>query len=202
MSEKKNYHTVRYGTAEGEIQFGHIHQDNNRSGVMLRSGHAFDHYLTLEADEGEEHRKSSTISVSPGSFEVKAATNEEFPDNQPGIYLDSISGDIVIRAAKGRIRLEAINIDLKATGEDGKNGNIVIDANEKVIVNAKIIDNKAKEAAKFFSEKTVEVVANNVLNMYGGFIDAADGATSIKGSKPGLFTENELNHSIKGFGLA
>ena len=48
-SEKKNYHALRYGTAEGELQFGHIHDDNEMSSVMLRNGNAFDHYITLEA---------------------------------------------------------------------------------------------------------------------------------------------------------
>ena len=31
MSKQENYHTVRYGTAEGEIKFGHITQDNQTS---------------------------------------------------------------------------------------------------------------------------------------------------------------------------
>ena len=47
MSEKKNYHTIRYGTAEGEIKFGHVHTDNVNSAVMLRSGHTFQHYMTM-----------------------------------------------------------------------------------------------------------------------------------------------------------
>ena len=28
---RKNYHTIRYGTRDGELQFGHIHQDDNES---------------------------------------------------------------------------------------------------------------------------------------------------------------------------
>jgi len=199
MSQKKNYHTIRYGTAEGEIKFGHIHTDNVRSAVMLRSGHTFKHYITMDSD-GKDHRKHGTICRSPGSFQIKAG--DSVPDEQPGIYLDAKNGDIVIRAAAGRIRLEAIDIDVRATGSEGKRGNIVLDANDKVIANGQIIDMKAKVAAKFFSEKTVDVVATNVLNMYGGFIDAADGATSLKGSKPGLGTENEIRHQTDGFSLS
>jgi hypothetical protein len=33
----------------------------------------------------------------PGSFQVKHG--EGVPDEQPGIYLDAVNGDIVIRAA-------------------------------------------------------------------------------------------------------
>ncbi len=184
MSQNKNYHTIRYGTAEGEIKFGHVHTDNVNSAVMLRSGHTFGHYMTMDGPGGEDFRTHSTTFRGPGSFQVKHG--EGVPDKQPGIYLDAVNGDIIIRAAKGRIRMEAIDVDIKATGSDSKRGSIVLDANEKVIINAQTITCSAKLSARFFSEKTVEVVGNNVLNMYGGFVDIADGSSSAvagKGSK-------------------
>ena len=183
MGQKKNYHTIRYGTAEGEIKFGHIHTDNVNSAVMLRSGHTFQHYMTMDGPGGQDFRTHSTTFRGPGSFQVKHG--EGVPDEQPGIYLDAVNGDIVIRAANGRIRMEALDVDIRATG-GGERGNIVLDANEKVIMNAQTIACNAKVAARFFSEKTVEVVGNNVLNMYGGFVDIADGSSTAllgKGSK-------------------
>ena len=183
MGQKKNYHTIRYGTAEGEIKFGHIHTDNVNSAVMLRSGHTFQHYMTMDGPGGEKFRTHSTTFRGPGSFQVKHG--DGVPDEQPGIYLDAVNGDIVIRAANGRIRMEALDVDIRATG-GGERGNIVLDANEKVIMNAQTIACNAKVAARFFSEKTVEVVGNNVLNMYGGFVDIADGSSTAiigKGSK-------------------
>ena len=183
MSERKNYHTIRYGTAEGEIKFGHVHTDNVRSAVMLRSGHTWRHYMTMDGPGGQDFRTHSTTFRGPGAFQVKHG--DGVPKEQPGIYLDAVSGDIIIRAAKGRIRMEAIDVDIKATGSGGR-GNIVLDANEKVIINAQTIACNAKAAARFFSEKTVEIVGNNVLNMYGGFVDIADGSSTAllgKGSK-------------------
>ena len=180
MPQNKNYHTIRYGTAEGEIKFGHVHTDNVNSAVMLRSGHTFQHYMTMDGPGGEDFRTHSTTFRGPGSFQVKHG--DGVPDEQPGIYLDAVNGDIVIRAANGRIRMEALDVDIRATG-GGERGNIVLDANEKVIINAQTIACNAKVAARFFSEKTVEIVGNNVLNMYGGFMDMADGSTSVIGSK-------------------
>lgn len=180
MSEKKNAHALRYGNADGEIQFGHIHDDNEMSSVMLRNGDAFNHLITLEKT-GKEHRKSGTICMSPGSFQVKAG--EKVKDDEPGIYLDAVNGDVVIRANKGKVRIEAQDIHLHAKGPDGERGNIVCDANEKFIVAAQIVDISSKASSKFFSEKTVEVIGNQLLNIYGGFIDAADGATKNRGSK-------------------
>ena len=181
MAEHKNYHRIRYGTAEGELKFGHIHTDNVRSAVMLRSGFTYKHYMTMDGPGGEKFRKHSTTFRGPGSFQVKHG--DGVPEGEPGIFMDSVNGDIVIRAANGRIRLEAIDVDIKATGGDSDRGNVVIDANEKVIVNAQVVDIKGKAAAKFFSDKTCEVVGTNVLNMYGGFLDMADGSTSVVGSK-------------------
>ena len=186
MSERKNYHTIRYGTAEGEIKFGHVHFDNVNSAVMLRSGFPSskgNHYMTMDGPGGEDFRTHSTTFRGPGSFQVKHG--DGVPNEQPGIYLDAVSGDIIIRAAKGRIRMEAIDVDIKATGSGGR-GNIVLDANEKVLINAQTISCNAKASARFFSEKTVEIVGNNVLNMYGGFVDIADGSSTAllgKGSK-------------------
>ena len=181
MSQNKNYHTIRYGVAEGEIKFGHVHTDNVRSAVMLRSGHTYKHYMTMDGPGGVDSRTHSTTFRGPGSFSVKHG--EGVPSGQPAIYLDAVSGDIVIRAANGRIRMEAIDVDIKATGGNGERGNIVLNANEKVLIEAPTIACNAKVAARFFSEKTVEVVGNNVLNMYGGFVDIADGSSTAVGGK-------------------
>ena len=35
MSDRKNYHTIRYGNVDGEIKFGHLHYDDELSSVLL-----------------------------------------------------------------------------------------------------------------------------------------------------------------------
>lgn len=172
---------IRYGVAEGELKFGHVHTDNVVSACMLRSGFSFKHYITMDGPGGEDFRKHSTTCRSPGAFQVKAG--DGVPDEQPGIYLDAVNGDIVIRSANGRVRIEGIDVDIRANGSDGNRGNIVLDANDACIMNGQVIDCKAKASAKFFSEKSCEIVGTNVTNIYGGFIDMADGATAVKGSK-------------------
>ena len=184
MAQHKNYHIIRYGTAEGEISFGDVHLDNVKNGVMLKSGWHPEHYMAMDGPGGEEHRTHSTNFYGPGSFQVTHGLG--VPDEQPAIYMDAVNGDIVIRAAKGRIRLEAIDVDIVAMGGDDARGNVHIRANDKFIVESQFVDCKAKVAAKFFSNKTVEIVGENVLNMYGGFMDLTDGAAtapSAKGSK-------------------
>lgn len=189
MSDRKNYHTIRYGNADGEIKFGHLHYDDELSSVLLRSGKDKKHYITMDSS-GDDTRKNGTICRSPGSFQVKAGDKVE--EENPAIYLDAVNGDVVIRAPNGRIRMEAINIDIIASGPDNENGIITLDANDKILGRAQTIDMSSKVSTKVFSEKTVECIGNGLLNIYGGFIDCADGGTNRKGSK--AKSSNEEKH--------
>lgn len=191
MSERTNYHFNRTGNDHGEIRFGHIHQDNNISGVMLRTGEdGGRHYMTMDSTGSiDQGRKGGTINVCPGSFSVMAG--KDVAKEIPAIYYYAENGDIVIGAPNGRIRIFAQNIELIAQGGDGKNGVIQIDGNEKVIIKAPQIDVNSKVSTKIFSEKTVDVIGKAILNIYGGLIDCADGATKRKGSKGGSTNEEQ-----------
>lgn len=181
MGQKKDITPIRYGTHHGEIKFGHIHDDNNQSGVMLRTGpDGGRHYMTMDTT-GNQTRKGGTINRCPGTYQIIGG--EDVPKDIPGVYFEAESGDLVIRAPKGRIRIDAINIDMRASGTGGDDGVIVIDANEKVIIKAPTIDVDSKVSTKIFSEKTVELIGSGILNIYGGLVDCADGATKIVGSK-------------------
>ena len=189
MAELKNYHTIRYGNADGELQFGHITQDNVLSGVMLRSGSSLKHYISLDST-GDDHRKHGTICRSEGAFQVRAGDNISKKDNF-GVYIEAVSGDLVLQAPSGRVRIIGENVDIKASGADGKNGVVNINGNEKVIVKSQTIDVSSTVSTKIFSEKTVDMIGRGILNMYGGLIDAADGATSVLGSKGGSTNEEQ-----------
>ena len=72
-----------------------------------------------------------------------------------------------------------------ANGYNGRTGYIALDSNEKVIIKSKSVDIRATETARFFSENKLDVIGNAIMNIYGGLVDMADGATAIKGSKTG-----------------
>jgi hypothetical protein len=182
MAEKKNYHTIRYGNKDGELKFGHIHDDENISAFMVRSGYNSLHYITMDAT-GDSDRKNSTINRSPGPYEIKAG--DDVKEDAKAIYIEAVNGDIVLSALNGRVSIQAKNIDLISRGGDNKNGNITLDSNEKISLLSKNIECNATSVAKFFSSGTVEVVGDSILNIYGGLIDACDGATKLNQSKAG-----------------
>ena len=119
MAKRCNTHTVRYGNENGEIRFGHIHDDNELSGVMLRTGDdGGRHYMTMDSTgDIESGRKGSTTNVSPGTYSIKAGRTVD--DKVPAIFQYAENGDILIGSPKGRIRLWAQNIEIKADGTGG-----------------------------------------------------------------------------------
>ena len=107
---------------------------------------------------------------------------DEVPRNIPAIWYEAENGDIIIKAPRGRIKLEAESIELTAQGFDGRSGNILLDADDKIALNAQIVDVKSRVSTKIFSESTVNMIGNGIMNIYGGLTDFADRTT--KGSKP------------------
>ena len=132
MAKKTNPHRVRYGTADGDLTFGHITDDNQISSVMIRNFKEPLHYIAL-SQTGGQFRKNGTICRSTGSFQVRAGDDigkksipsvsaanfsagplsmgdikdlsptiidesEYVTADIPGIYLEAVSGDVIIRA--------------------------------------------------------------------------------------------------------
>jgi hypothetical protein len=193
---KKNECTIRYGNKDGELKFGHITEGDEIDAFIVRSGTEPNHYIEM-CSTGKPHLKHGTICRSTGSFQVKAGDNVKSSGNSKtkenyAIYFEAVDGDITFNAPNGRIKLVAQNIEFVANGFDGKNGTIIGSADEKIILNSKgTIDINAGVSAKIFSNDTVNVIGKAILNIYGGLIDAADGATSKTGSKGG--SKNEDN---------
>jgi hypothetical protein len=191
MTQKKDKYCIRYGTHHGEIRFGHIHDDNVQSGVMLRSGpDSGRHYMVMDIDGTTEGgRKGGTINRCPGTYQV--ISGYDVSREIPGIYFEAESGDFVINVPKGRLKINAENVDIRASGTGNEKGNIVIDAKEKILLKSQQIDIDSKVSTKIFSEKTVECIGKGILNIYGGLIDCADGATKLKGSKGGYYSNED-----------
>ena len=134
-------------------------------------------------------RKNSTICRSSGPFKVEAGDEckitTDNQENQAAIEMDAVSGDIILRAPQGKIRIEAQDIELVANGYNNRTGYIALDSNEKLILKSKSVDIRATQTAKFFCENKLDIIGNAIMNIYGGLVDMADGATSVLGSKTG-----------------
>lgn len=191
MAKKENFHPYYIGTEHGRLSFGHVRDSNEISACMLQSGpDGGRHYIVMEeTGSAEEGTKGSTKSFCPGTFTVKSGKDivnypegKDEPRNIPAIWYEAENGDIIIKAPRGRIKLEAESIELTAKGFDGRTGNILMDADDKIALNAQIVDVKSRVSTKIFSESTVDMIGKGIMNIYGGLTDFADRST--KGSKP------------------
>ena len=191
MSKKENFHPYYIGTEHGQLSFGHVRDSNEIAACMLQSGpDGGRHYIVMEeTGSAEEGTKGSTKSICPGTFTVKSGKDivnypdgKDEPRNIPAIWYEAENGDIIIKAPRGRIKLEAESIELTAKGFDGRTGNILLDADDKIALNAQIVDVKSRVSTKIFSESTVDMIGKGIMNIYGGLTDFADRST--KGSKP------------------
>ena len=192
MTKPINYHPYRIGNEHGEMRFGHIIK-NNQFGIYLRTGEdGGRHYIRFKTTgEVEQGQKGSTNFHAPGSFtfdcgeDIRKAKTEDGGKitSFPAFNVQAQHGDVNIAAPKGTIRLMAQNIELIATGTDGRNGVIKLNSNEKIRLESPDIELNSSVSTKIVSENTVNLIGSGIMNVYGGLMDFADGATALLGSK-------------------
>lgn len=187
--EKENPEYLKYGTKDGQIEFGHLHLGTEgdlkadvTSGVMLQ---AYDsrHYMTMDIDGV---RKGWTLNRSPGPTQTICATDDAgIVGNEKGIgyFLLSENGDIVIRAPKGRVRISALDVDIRAEGQDNSRGTINLDSNQSVNVKTGTFDVQASVGARVFTPKTLNLVANTSLHLVANFVNSFSSMSSTLPNK-------------------
>lgn len=194
MAEKKNNHTIRYGNKDGEIKFGHIHDDENISAFIVRSGYNAKHYMTMDATgDTAQGRKNGTINRCTGVYAIKCGDDVE--EGIPALYIEAVNGDIVFSANNGRIRMQADNIELLAQGADNKNGNITIESNQKVEIRSNNIELNGTSVVNLYCSSKVELIADGVLNTFGSLIESTEACTRKNPSKS--FGSLELIQALK-----
>ena len=192
MSKPINYHPYRLGNEHGEIRFGHIIKEK-QFGYLVRTGEdGGRHYIRMRTNgDGKQGQKGSTNFHSPGAHTINCGQDIRGAKSADGgkrvnpraYNLLAQNGDVSIAAPNGTIRLSAQNIELIATGNDGRNGVIKINANEKIRIEAPDVECTSSVCTKIVSANQVNVIGEGIMNCYGGLIDFCDGATSLLGSK-------------------
>ena len=193
---KKNPLRKRKSTGDGEVVYGHLTGDNEISAVMLRNCHEPEgmHYISLDRT-GDAHRKYGTICRSTGSFQVESGDNSK--SDEPGIFMLAKNGDIIIKAPSGKIRMEAEKgIELIARGYNNETGSIILDSNEKIVLDGPAITIKANNAVTIVSDKTIDAIARTNYNIYASMIDIVDSVQTSVMQDPGAAITSFLGGSI------
>ncbi len=172
--KSKNYETKRIGTKDGQITFGHIHEDQVKSSFMIQGQESLE-YISFDQTAP---RKRWITSRCRGRYQVKCG--DDIPKNEIGMWFNASGSDILIQT-KGRIRMEAENIDLIARGPDDTKGVINLHSNESVNIDTKKFNANTSESISMFTNGEMLQSAINIMKVYGGSIQKM---TSISAAKP------------------
>jgi hypothetical protein len=180
-TSKKNYTAIRYGNDHGSVSFGHIHKDASVTSDILLQASDGRHGISLDKDG---QRKGWTTITSPKNLSIKAGLDNT--EEQDTIFINSENGNIDIIASNGKIRLQGTDIELIAVGTGGSKGNVRVKANENIELDAdnKILIN-AKTMYKLASSGKAEIVANSCMTIYSSVIRGVTDAVVNKDSKVG-----------------
>ena len=174
MAKSKNYETKRTGTKDGQLSFGHIHGDQVKSSAMLQGQESLE-YIVI--DQTEPRRRWIT-SRCRGRYQVKCG--DDIAKDQIGMWFNADRSDILIQT-KGRIRMEAENIDLIARGPDASKGVINIISNESVNIETKKFTANANESISLFTDGEMQQTAINIMKIFGGSIQKMTSTSALKG---------------------
>ena len=164
----KNYESKTIQTKDGAVKFGSIHDDDVKSSLLLQGQEALE-YITFDQTAPRKRWLSNRCR---GRYQV--VSGDDIEKGQPAMYFDAKNGDIVIKT-KGRIRMEAENIDIIARGGDNKNGNVTIDGNESVNLISRRVDVTADELINIVTDGTMQTAALNIMKSYAGTFEKLSG---------------------------
>ncbi len=173
MSLSENRKVKRTGTADGMISFGHIHPDQVKSSVMIQGQEALE-YIAIDQTEP---RKRWMTQRCRGRYQV--GCGDDIPKDQVGFWVNAESSDILIQT-KGRIRMEAENIDFIARGPDPTKGVINIISNESVNIDTKKFTANTSESISLYTDGEMQQTAMNIMKSFAGSFQKM---TSMSASK-------------------
>jgi uncharacterized protein (DUF2345 family) len=178
---EQNYTAIRQGNDHGSISFGHVSADGAVTSDVLLQASDGRHSVVLDKDGV---RKGSTQITAPGRISIQSG--EDKVEAEDTLFINAVNGNIDIIASNGKIRLQGTDIELIAVGEGGTKGNIrlkageniELDADSKVLINAKLM-------YKLASAGKAEIVANSCMTIYSSIIRGVSDGCSIIDSKIG-----------------
>lgn len=181
---KETFESLQYGNRFGNILFGNLNlagtgglNSDVLTGVALQAFNSL-HYVHMEND-GD--RKGWTMMRNPGVWEVKCG--DTVKNGDIGGYIHVENGDLVLKAPNGRVRIQGIDIDLRADGINEKTGYINLESNNAVSVKTGQFKITAQNGVNVFSPQAVKIASDTALNLVSNFVGGFTSASNVFGAK-------------------
>lgn len=181
---KETFESLQYGNRFGSIYFGSLNlagtgglESDVISGITIQANNSI-HYVHMENDGP---RKGWTLQRNPGVWEVKCA--DTVKDGEIGAMIHVENGDLVLKAPNGRIRLQAVDIDLRADGYNEKTGYVNIESNNTVRVRTGQFKVNSENGVSLFSPQAINIVSNTAMTLASNFVGGVTSAAAQVGGK-------------------
>ena len=176
----KNNESKDIRTKDGNLKFGHIHEDEVISSIMMQGQNALD-YITID-QTGK--RQGWIWNRSRGRYQV--ITGDNIPEDQPAIYISSAGGDgmspgNIEFVTKGTFKICAENIEFIASGSDNSSGNITLQGNQNIKLDGgKAISIDSKESTSISAAADLNLTATNSMKNSAGSFQQESAASATK----------------------
>ena len=154
MTQKKNFWNQVWSAMNGSITFGKLSPEGDVTSSVAIEARDGRHFMCFDEDGP---RTGYTLMSAPGSTFIHSG--DDLTQEQIGVMILSKNGDINIKATKGKIKLEALDIELIANGNSPQ-GVIWANANETLKLDSKNVTIDGKQSLK--------IMTSGLLTMRGG----------------------------------
>lgn len=169
--EKKNFWTWAQGAMNAIMKIGGLSPKGDCTSSWSVTGLDGRHFITLDEDG---QRTAWTLMNSPGGTIIHSGS--DVSKEEESVFILAHNGDIHLKAANGKIRMEADSIEMVANGTKGE-GTFWVTANERVDIKAPNINVEAKKGLKLVSSGILGIKGKPI-DIIGSFITGVSKATN------------------------
>ena len=172
MSEKKNFWNQVISAMNGSITFGKLSPEGDVTSSVAIEARDGRHFMCFDEDG---QRTGYTLMSAPGATFIE--TGDDLTQEQIGVMILSKNGDINIKATKGKIKLEALDIELIANG-NAPQGVIWANAYETLKLDSKNVTIDGKQSCKVMTSGLLTIRGSLGLQMLSHLIEGVSAAMS------------------------
>ena len=172
MSEKKNFWNQVWSAMNGSITFGKLSPKGDVTSSVAIEARDGRHFMCFDED-GD--RTGGTSLSSPGGTWI--TTGDDLTREQQAVMILAKNGDITIKAANGKIKLEALDIELIANG-NAPHGVLWAKAEEALKLDSKNVTIDGKQSCKIMTSGLMTIRGGLGTQMLSPLVEGVSAAMS------------------------
>ena len=172
MSKKKNFWNQVISAMNGSITFGKLSPEGDVTSSVAIEARDGRHFMCLDEDGP---RTGYTLMSAPGSTFIHSG--EDLERKQEAVVILAENGDIHLKATNGKIKLEALDIELIANG-NAPQGVIWANAYETLKLDSKNVTIDGKQSCKVMTSGLMTIRGGLGTQMLSPLIEGVSAAMS------------------------